>query len=55
MKKLPDEQTLLELINLAKDAENSARQDCEIITQIAYEWEKRLEKKQSAKQAEKLL
>ena len=54
MKELPDEKTLLELLYLVKEAENSARQDCELITQIAYKWEKRLEKRQSVKQTEKV-
>ena len=53
MKKLPDEKTLLELLDLVKEAENSAKKDCELATQIAYKWEKRLERRQSVKQTEK--
>ena len=54
MKKLPDEKTLLELLDLVKEAENSAKEDCELATQIAYKWEKCLEQRESVKQTEKL-
>lgn len=43
MKELPDEQTLLELLNMAKDAEQKARQLDEMGEQYSQKWLPRLE------------
>ena len=43
MKELPDEQTLLELLKLAKDAEQKARELNEIGEQFSQKWLPRLE------------
>ncbi len=53
MKKLPDEQTLLELLEMAKEADQKARETGEIVTEIAYKWQKRLEGRQSANHQKK--
>jgi hypothetical protein len=43
MKQLPDEKTLLELLELAKDLEQQARSLCELATKIDEKWRVRLE------------
>lgn len=43
MKQLPDEKTLLELLELAKDAENKAKELCDLATEIDEKWRVRLE------------
>ncbi|NJK50075.1 hypothetical protein HC931_19790 [Candidatus Gracilibacteria bacterium] len=47
MKKLPDEQTLLEILELAKDFEQSARELCELSTAIAWKYQKKVSQLQS--------
>lgn len=42
MKKLPDEKTLLEILELARDFEQSAREMCEMSTAIAYKYQKQV-------------
>lgn len=43
MKKLPDEKALLELLELAKDAEKKAKELCDLATEIDEKWRVRLE------------
>lgn len=50
MKQLPDEQTLLELLEMARTVEQQARETCELTTAIAIKWERRLAGRQAAKQ-----
>lgn len=50
MKELPDEKTLLELVALGKDFEQKARETCDLATEIACKWQRRLEDRQAAKQ-----
>lgn len=50
MKQLPDEKTLFELLEMAKITEQKARETCELTTEIAYKWQKRLEGRRAAKQ-----
>jgi hypothetical protein len=45
MKELPDEQTLLELLKIAKDAEQKARELSEMGEQFHQKWLLRLEGK----------
>jgi hypothetical protein len=49
MKQLPDEHTLFELLEMAKIAEQKARETSELATEIAYKWQKRLEGRKVAK------
>lgn len=49
MKKLPDEKTLLEILELAKEMEQSAREMCELTTQIAWKYQKRVQQIKVAK------
>ena len=46
MKKLPDEKTLNELLDLAKDFEQQALSMCKLATEIDEKWRIRLESKQ---------
>ncbi len=41
MKQLPDEKTLLEILELARDFEQSTREMCEMSTAIAHKYQKR--------------
>lgn len=41
---------LLELLELAKEFEQKAREMSELSTEIAYKWQRRLETRRSAKQ-----
>lgn len=50
MKELPDEKTLLKLVALGKDFEQKARKTCDLVTEIAYKWQLRLEDRRAAKQ-----
>ncbi|NEP47112.1 MAG: hypothetical protein F6K35_51210 [Okeania sp. SIO2H7] len=50
MKKLPDEQKLLEMLELAKDFELQARETSELATKIARKWQRKLEEKRALKQ-----
>jgi hypothetical protein len=43
MKQLPDEKTLLKLLELAQDAEQQAKTLCELATKIDEKWRVRLE------------
>jgi hypothetical protein len=43
MKQLPDEKTLLELLDLARDAEEKAKALCDLTTEIDEKWRVRLE------------
>ena len=45
MKELPDETTLLELLDLAKDAEQKARELYEMGEKFNQKWEQRFERK----------
>lgn len=38
MKQLPDEKTLFELFEMARIAEQKARETSELATEIAYKW-----------------
>lgn len=49
MKELPDEKTLLELLELAKDAEQKAKELYEMGEAFAKKWEPRLERKEQAR------
>ena len=49
MKQLPDEKTLLELLQLAKDAEQKARQMSEMGEAFAQKWQYRLTNKTAQK------
>ncbi len=40
MKQLPDEKTLLEILELARDFEQSTREMCEMSTAIAHKYQK---------------
>ncbi|MGK7872320.1 MAG: hypothetical protein AB4426_03075 [Xenococcaceae cyanobacterium] len=42
MKQLPDEKTLLEILDLARDFEQSTRKMCEMSTAIAHKYQKRV-------------
>jgi len=50
VKQLPDEKTLLELLELAKDAEKKAKELCDLTTQIDEKWRIRLEGRQLVQQ-----
>lgn len=43
MKELPDEKTLIEMLELFKDAENKAREIFELSTAIALKYEQKLQ------------
>ena len=45
MKKLPDEKTLLSLLELAQDAEQKAKALCDLTTEVDEKWRVRLESK----------
>ena len=45
MKQLPDEDTLLSLLELAQDAEQKAKALCDLTTEIDEKWRVRLESK----------
>jgi hypothetical protein len=51
MKKLPDEKTLLEILELAKDFEQSARELCELSTAIAWKYQKKVSQLQDSQAA----
>jgi hypothetical protein len=42
MKELPDEKTLLEILELVKDFEQSSRELCELSTAIAWKYQKKV-------------
>ena len=44
MKELPDEKTLMEMLEVFKDAENKAREIFELSTAIALKYENKLQK-----------
>jgi hypothetical protein len=44
MKQLLDEKTLLEILELARDFEQSAREMCEMSTAIAHKYQKQVSK-----------
>lgn len=46
MKQLPNEQTLLEWLELAKEAEQKAKELCDLTAKIDEKWRIRLESKQ---------
>ena len=48
MKQLPDENTLLELLELAQDAEKKAKALCDLTAEIDEKWRIRLESKRKA-------
>ncbi|MFB2937471.1 hypothetical protein ACE1B6_19660 [Aerosakkonemataceae cyanobacterium BLCC-F154] len=50
MNQLPDEKKLLELLELAKDFEQQAREMSDLSTEIAYKWQRRLESRRATKQ-----
>jgi hypothetical protein len=45
MKQLPDEKTLLELLSLATDAEQKAKDLCDLTAEVDEKWRLRLESK----------
>lgn len=45
MKQLPDEKTLLELLEMAADAEQKAKALCDLTAEIDEKWRVRLESK----------
>jgi hypothetical protein len=49
MKQLPDEKTLLELLDLARDAEDKAKALCDLTTEIDEKWRVRLESRRKVK------
>lgn len=50
MKQPPKEKELLELLEMAKIAEQKARETSELATAIALKWKRRLENRQLAKE-----
>lgn len=48
MKQLPDEKTLLEILELARDFEQSAREMCEMSTAIAHKYQKKVSESRQA-------
>lgn len=48
MKQLPDEKTLLSLLELAQDAEQKAKALCDLTTEVDEKWRVRLESKRKA-------
>ena len=49
MKQLPEEKELLELLEMARIAEQKARETSELATAIALKWKQRLENRPVAK------
>jgi hypothetical protein len=49
MKQLPDEKTLLELLDLARDAEDKAKALCDLTTEIDEKWRVRLDSRRKVK------
>ncbi len=45
MKQLPDEKTLISLLELAQDAEQNAKALCDLTTEVDEKWRVRLESK----------
>ena len=45
MKQLPDEKTLLSLLEVAQDAEQKAKALCDLTTEVDEKWRVRLESK----------
>ncbi len=52
MKKLLDEQAMLEVLELAKDAEQKARETSELATAIALKYQKRMQEIREARKLE---
>ena len=50
MKELPDEKELLELLEMARTAEEKAKKFAELAEAFAQKWEGRLKDRQAAKQ-----
>lgn len=50
MKELPEEKKMLEILELAKDFEQSAREMCEMATAIAHKYQKRTSQMQEVTQ-----
>jgi molybdenum-dependent DNA-binding transcriptional regulator ModE len=50
MKKLPDEKVLLEMLEQFKDAEQAAREMCEMSTRMAWKYQKRMQEIRKARQ-----
>lgn len=50
MKELPDEKTMLEMLELFKSAEQGARELCEMSTAIALKYQKRVREIKEVKQ-----
>ena len=50
MKKLPDEKTLLAMLEQFKIAEQQAREICEISTEVALKYQQRMRELREAKQ-----
>jgi hypothetical protein len=48
MKQLPDENTLAELLELAKDFEQKAKELCDLATQVDEKWRIHLETRRKA-------
>lgn len=49
MKHLPEDKELLELLEMARSAEQKARETSELATAIAIKWKRRLEDRRTAK------
>lgn len=49
MKQLPEDKELLELLEMARIAEQKARETSELATAIAMKWKRRLENRRAAK------
>jgi hypothetical protein len=54
VKKLPDEKTLLEILELTKDFELEARKLCEMSTAIAWKYQKRMATQESVQETANL-
>jgi len=50
MKELPDEKELLELLEMARSAEEKAKKFAELAEAFSQKWESRLKDRQAAKQ-----
>lgn len=54
MKELPDEKTMLEMLELIRSAEQAAREICEMSTAIALKYQRRVREIKEARQQDQL-
>lgn len=54
MKELPDEKTMLEMLELIRSAEQAAREICEMSTAIALKYQRRVREIKQASQQDQL-